>query len=153
MRIQDFVIGIMAFGVLSIVLFASSIEVYDNLENRTGITITINESYTSEFQTFVSDRHDDTIDLSNDISSNSPGGSEGEISTEEADFGIGSGLKAASQIFKAPGLFKKTIMGTGDTPGLGSRLGIRSEFLNFAIAAFILIVSIILISSILRNKL
>lgn len=150
MRIQDFVIGIMAFGVLSIVLFSSAIELNDNLENKTGIAITINESYTSEYQEFVSTRHDDTIDLSNDISSTSPGGSEGDISTEESSFGIGTGLKAASQIFKAPGLFAKTIQGED---GLGGKLGVRSEFIDFAVAAFILIVSIILISSILRNKL
>jgi len=153
MRIQDIIIAIMLFGIISIVLTGIALDMYD--END-GYNVTIEDEYVLE----ESNAYSESRELVSDMADSAPGGTDGPQLTDVAENTDVLGLNVMSLIFKTPGIGQKIIFGEHNSSnssqitsyGLISRLGINPIFGAVLITGVILIIAIILISSVLRNR-
>lgn len=143
MRVQDFIIGMMVFGVFVSILFGGS-----SLINN-EFNVSISEEYNYEFL----NKETDLRELSTDIGDNAPGGKDGTVGQVD-DSGADAGLEATALIYKSPGIFKSIVVGDSNTnsSSLTDKLGIEKGWAYLAFSIFGLIVAIILLSSFLRNR-
>ena len=152
MRVQTIIICILLFSVTMVLLFNVGNDLFD--END-GYNITIDDRYKVE-----SGVYKETTDLVSDMSDKTPGGIDSpqltDVSQTNSDV---LGLNVMSLLFKSPGIAKKIIFGEKNETsgeiikyGLTTEMGINPIFGNLLIITLVLIIAIILISSVLRNR-
>lgn len=141
--IKEFIIGIMVFIVVAIVLFNSA----DVLNTNAGVIV--DSSHKVDYGEGTA------TTLISDIGSKAPGGASSEQGGGDTETDTDLGFKTGAKILQAPSIFKDIIYGngtgTGNREGVATKLGVSHNFQSLAFSAFLLIVSLILISSLLRN--
>ena len=150
-RIQDMVIGIILFAVVLIGLFTVSLQLY----SEDSIHVTINNSYMMG-DTGV---YNEITNLSQNIADKAPGGFDSQkLADSSSIISTGyMGLSVMSLIWAIPTIVKDTLFGSHSEDnitkeGIISTFSINPIFGYALISAFIIIIAIILVSSVLQNR-
>ena len=148
-NVTAFMIALLVFATIGVVLFSEGDKINEQFVDI-GESTSIAEEHLADYGV------DETQALMTDISGKSPGGSEGLTGTSgtSSDTDIDLGYRTGALILKGPGIFKKMVFGNNETgtEGILSKLGVRSEFSYLIVSAIVFAIAIILISSLLRNK-
>ena len=122
----------------------------NKINNEYGVTV--NETWNENPDHYLGQVKEGN-NITNEIIKKSPGGIDGGLSgSAEAEM-MKAGWSATGLIFKAPKLTSKIIMGDNSTTSIGSRLFINPVYLQFASMVLIVGLGILLLGTVLRNKL
>jgi hypothetical protein len=149
MRLQDFIIGLMAFILFMIVIFGFTLDLYseDNLDinfeddNTTAALVDI--------QNQVEEAKDEIQQSNRYIEDRVPGGNETTLGSDVSEDNlISSSLTALTSIPS----YISTFVGLSTTTTNAVGGNTANLFLWFIIGSIIVIISFILLSSVLRNR-
>jgi hypothetical protein len=149
MRLHNLFIAVLILGLFSVVLYGEGLSFLENTDDSQNYTSNTSGKAESLFSTL--DILDSTDESLAEMDDKAPGGIDSTIPGEEDTTegamqrsGLSYVAKAGTFLFSVPRVLIEAI---------ATFLDINSAFVTVATAAFMLIVSIILVSSILRNRL
>ncbi len=146
-RIPNIIIGVMLFSLVVTLLYANSVSMFENIGLNESQYVSADEKALFEDVNVVNDFKDEITGLAN----KAPGGA-GSTLPEDSETTEGSLLKSGLAVVSSSGRLLYSVPRTLITKS-GSYLGIDPLILGVASASLILIVLILLVSSIMRNKL
>jgi len=144
-KVFGIVFGIIVFCVFFTIIF----NIGNQMNAEYGVTV---DPYYAENTGYYQGIGESANNHAMNISSLSPGGSDGQIGVGGEDMQVG-GVRAMAQIFSAPARFKTILMGSGgNNTGIANKMGIDPMITQLAITGVFLLIALILIGAILRNR-
>lgn len=146
-RLQNVIISIMLFSLVVTLLFANSVAMFDNIGMNKSSYMGAEETALFADVDVVNEFKDEITGLAN----KAPGGADSQL-PEDSETTEGSLLKSGLAVISSAGRLLFSVPKTLITQS-GIYLGIDPLFLGVAVSSLMLIVLILLVSSIMRNKL
>jgi ABC-type glycerol-3-phosphate transport system permease component len=146
MRLQDFLIGILIAALFLTVLLGFAYSMYSEMD--VTLDNTTSDAFAA-FETSATGAQTDIFGHTMDMQRAAPGGSESTTDTSKTAYDniVGSGINLITLFPKTYSTFNNLIQ------TLANKAGIPGIFVQVLIAVVVILITIIFVSSVLRNRL